>query len=410
MGDIIFIVHRVPFPPDRGDKIRSFHILKALAKLAPVHLATFADDAADMAHDATLAQWTKTRCIVPRAVSKPKAALSALLGNKPLSVTLFDDPTLHAYIAQALRDHLVSAIVVFSGQMAHFVPTDFAGRFVMDFVDVDSAKFASYAESGGLHPMRLIHAREASLLARFEAQTARRADVSLLVSAAEAALFRTRAHLDSSRIRALENGIDTMFFDPAAQFETLPDTTEGPLIAFTGQMDYRPNIDAVNWFARQVMPLVRQTHATARFAIVGRAPTRDVLALDGLNGTMVTGAVDDVRTWLAAADVIAAPLLLARGIQNKVLEAMAMARPVVASPAAAEGIDAAPGRELLVAQDAPAMAAHITNLLNDPVAAAAMGHAARARMIARYGWDACLADLAELVAPSPPVAKRDLAA
>lgn len=398
-GDILFIVHRVPFPPDRGDKIRSYHLLKALAALGPVHLAAFADDARDMAVGEALASLTASRCIVERKPNKMRAALSAMTRGRALSEALFDDARLHTYVADTIRRHAIRRIVVFSGQMAHYVPADYDGRFVMDFVDVDSAKFAAYADSAPqLSPMRAVFAREGRVLARREAEIARRADVSLFVSAAEAALFQSRAGLGADRVRALENGIDTVTFDPTGDFAPLATPpVSRPLCVFTGQMDYRPNIDAVVWFAQRVLPLLRNTHADAGFAIVGRAPTREVEALGTLPGVTVTGAVDDVRSWIAAADVVVAPLLLARGIQNKVLEAMAMAKPVVASPAAAEGIDATPGVELAVAQSPADMVATIAALVRDPDAAQRIGQAARARMLARYGWDAQLAALPSLL-------------
>src|SRR5690606_20476399 len=177
------------------------------------------------------------------------------------------------------------------------------------------------------------------------------ADTSLFVSEAEAALFRGQSGLGDDKVRAVGNGIDTEHFDPAVPLETVG-AGEGPLAVFTGQMDYRPNIDAVRWFANDILPLVRKRQPQARFAIVGRAPTDEVRALEALSGVIVTGEVPDVRPWLAAADVVVAPLLLARGVQNKLLEAMAMARPVVATAAAATGIDAVPGEHLLVADGA----------------------------------------------------------
>jgi glycosyltransferase involved in cell wall biosynthesis len=161
-------------------------------------------------------------------------------------------------------------------------------------------------------------------------------------------------------------------------------------------MDYAPNIDAVRWFADAVMPMLPK----ARFAIVGRKPPEAVLRLAGPR-TIVTGAVPDVRSWLAAADVVAAPLRIARGIQNKVLEAMAMARPVVASPAAFEGIEAEPGRHLLVAAEAEAQAEAIAGLLDDPERAAALGRSARQRMEAAYRWEARLSALGEIVGAAP---------
>lgn len=197
-------------------------------------------------------------------------------------------------------------------------------------------------------------------------------------------------------MHAVGNGIDTGHFDPALSFDRVGEG-DGPLAVFTGQMDYRPNIDAVRWFASDILPRIREHHAQARFAIVGRAPADEVRALEALPGVIVTGEVPDVRPWLAAADAVVAPLLLARGVQNKLLEAMAMARPVVASAAAATGIDAAPGEHLLVADGAGAMADAVVRLFDDPAAAAAMGRAARAQMIVRYGWDAQLAPLAHLL-------------
>ncbi|MGB3927420.1 MAG: glycosyltransferase, partial [Sphingobium sp.] len=168
---------------------------------------------------------------------------------------------------------------------------------------------------------------------------------------------------------------------------------------FTGQMDYRPNVEAVDSFARQTLPAIRSLHPNARFAIVGRNPTPQVQALGQLPGAVVTGAVPDVRGWLAAADVVVAPLRIARGVQNKVLEAMAMARPVVASPQAAEGIDARDEAHLLVAANPAEEAAKIVALLADPARAAALGRAARARMEQRYRWSATLAGLPAMLFP-----------
>jgi sugar transferase (PEP-CTERM/EpsH1 system associated) len=288
----------------------------------------------------------------------------------------------------------IGTVFAFSGQMGQFVPECLAARFVMDFGDVDSAKFETYGAEGGA--MAPINRREGRLLAAFERSVAARADVSLFVSDAEAELFRRRSGLESADIRALHNGVDLDYYDPAALPRSAELPGDLPLIVFTGQMDYAPNIDAVRWFADSVMPMLPE----ARFAIVGRKPPEAVLRLAGPR-TIVTGAVPDVRSWLAAADVVAAPLRIARGIQNKVLEAMAMARPVVASPAAFEGIEAEPGRHLLVAAEAEAQAEAIAGLLDDPERAAAIGRAARRRMEEVYRWEARLAALGAIVGAAP---------
>lgn len=377
MSDILFLAHRVPYPPDRGDKVRSHHVLRHLSTLGRVHLATFADDPRDRGHDAALKQWCASAVVVPRTKGNARAAVEALAGGRPVSLAAFDSPAMRAAVARLLGERRYAATYVHSGQMAQYLPPD--ARFVMDFVDMDSAKFAGYAADAH-GPMRWMMRREARLLGRFEREVAGRAAATLFISEAEAALFGGRA-------QAVGNGIDTGFFDPAA---VAPVAKEGPLIVFTGQMDYRPNVDAVRWFAGKVLPAL----PGIRFAIVGRNPIAAVRVLAGERVT-VTGEVADVRPWIAAADVVVAPLLLARGVQNKVLEAMAMARPVVASSAAAEGIDHA--GTIRVAEDAEAFVRAIEALLGDPQAAAMLGRAARARTIARYGWDAQLAPLTGLM-------------
>ncbi|WP_353203534.1 TIGR03087 family PEP-CTERM/XrtA system glycosyltransferase [Sphingomonas sp.] len=386
MGDILFLGHRVPYPPDRGDKIRGFHILKFLAARKRVHLIAFADDTRDMKRKDGLAKLTGNRSIIWRSKSRAKAAIEALMSRKPISLTAFDNASLREAVESILSRHSIDTIYVFSSQMAQYLPARPRQKVIMDFVDVDSAKFASYAnQSHG--PSSWLMGREARLLLQHERAVAHRADASLFVSEAEARLFRDKT--GAERVHVVENGIDTDFFDPTAQFKWI-DTT-GALIVFTGQMDYRPNIEAVTWFVETILPHIHVRHPGARFAIVGRGPTDAVKALAKQPGVIVTGEVADVRGWIAAASVVVAPLKMARGIQNKVLEAMAMARPVVASTAAAEGIDHA--RTIRVGATVGEIAEHVIAVLDDPKAAAQMGQEARAQVQQRYSWEARLAPL-----------------
>jgi len=401
MGEILFLAHRIPFPPDRGDKIRSFHILRHLCGLARVHLACFADDPGDAAHLSGLRSALGDglgQCFVEVRPRNRLRAVRALATGEPLSTALFRSAALQAFVDRMLASRPLDVIFAFSGQMAQFVPATAASRFVMDFVDADSAKFADYGASGR-GPTAWLYRREADRLLVFERATALRADVSLFVSEAEAALFQRRIGSATADIRALGNGIDLGFYDPEAGFEPLAakERGAGPLIVFTGQMDYRPNVEAVAAFAHDVMPRLRERWDDARFAIVGRNPTDIVRSLDGRNGTRVTGAVPDVRSWLAAADVVVAPLRIARGIQNKVLEALAMGRPTMVSSAALEGIDAQPGVHLLLADGADAQAEAVSEVLADPARAAMLGRAGRQRMHSQYSWTARLAPLGEIM-------------
>lgn len=399
MDGILFLAHRIPYPPDRGDKIRSWHMLKHLGGLARVHLACFADDEADAAHLPALREAMAGSLgeahVEVRQSGRLKAGLRALVSGEPLSLPLFDSPVVRIFVNRLLAGGSVGTVFAFSSQMAQFVPRGAKPRFVMDFVDMDSAKFAGYAEEARA-PFSWVYRREAAKLFAFERATAARADVSLFVSQAEAGLFRSKAVLPAADIRAIQNGVDLDFYDPAAEFPKL-ESMGGPLIAFTGQMDYLPNIEAVTVFARDVLPLIRQQRPDARFAIVGRNPTEGVQRLEQGDTVIVTGAVPDIRTWLAAADVVVAPLRVARGVQNKVLEAMAMARPVVASPAAFEGIEAEPGRDLIVAKGTRAQADAVLGLL-DPQVAEAMGRSARAQMGQAYRWETRLAPLTDILA------------
>ena len=388
MGDVLFLAHRSPFPPDRGDKIRAYNVLKYLSERKRVHLLAFADDRRDL-DDGGLVSLTASRQILWRGKSRVVATLEALAQCKPASLTAFDDTAMRRAAAEVLTREAVDTIYVFSGQMAQYVPADFVGRVIMDFCDMDSLKFADYAKDAH-GPMRWLMAREAARLQAFEQATASRVDASLFVSAAEAQLFRVKT--GATNVQVVENGIDTDFFDPDATFDVVDQA--GPLIVFTGQMDYRPNVEAVTWFALDILPAIRAAHPAVRFAIVGRDPTDAVGALAS-EAVIVTGEVADVRGWLAAAACVVAPLKLARGIQNKVLEAMAMARPVVASGPAAEGIDH--GGTILSGNDADAIVQAVIDVLGDQDRADALGRAARAQVQTRYGWAARLAPLDALI-------------
>ena len=396
-GDILFLVHRIPFPPDRGDKIRSYHMLKALAEMAPVHVGCFTDDDRDMGFAPDLARVAASQCVVKRDRSKAMAGLAGLFSQRSILVSIYENPELHRWVSEILATRPIRAIVAYSVQMAAYVPHDLPSgcRFMMDFVDFDSAKYAAYGSEQDCF-MGWVNRREGRVLLDFEREVARRATISTFVSDAEAQLFAQTAGVQDRNVQALDNGVNLSYFNIKKDISPIQNE-EKPLLVFTGQMDYRPNIEAVESFAREALPIVRAKYPTATFAIVGRNPTPQVQALALQPGVIVTGGVPDIRGWLMAADVVVAPLRIARGIQNKVLEAMAMGRPVVASPQAAEGIDAVNGEHFVVAADPQAEAEAVRALLADPQQAELLGKAARARMEQRYDWAATLEPLREMV-------------
>lgn len=396
--DLLFLVHRIPYPPDKGDKIRSYHLLRALATEYRVHLGSFVDDPADWAHAGTVREWCATTEL--RQLEPWRATLRSARGlftGEPLTDPYYSDPALHAWVKSTLAREPIVAIVVMSSSMAQYVPDaeTHARRCVVDFVDVDSDKWLQY--SAGAHwPMSWVYRREGLRLEQREAHIARMSHASVFVSHAEAEQFR-RLHPDTRNcVHVVPNGVDAEHFSPALASESPFPAGECALV-FTGAMDYWANVDAVTWFAREALPPIRAREPRARFWIVGSNPTAAVRALAARDGVNVTGRVPDVRPFLRHASLAVAPLRLARGVQNKVLEAMAMARPVLATSAAMRGIDAATPPGVVIADTAESMAQEAVGLLHAPDAEA-RGAAARRFVTERFDWNANLRAFLELLA------------
>jgi sugar transferase (PEP-CTERM/EpsH1 system associated) len=283
----------------------------------------------------------------------------------------------------------IPSTLVFSSSMGQYAAAGNSATLV-DFVDVDSAKWTDYA-AAHRWPMSWLYRREGRELLAYERSVAVQAQRSFFATEKEAALFRRLAPESEARVEALGNGVDADYFSPRPGQPSPFDAAELPIV-FTGAMDYWPNVDAVAWFVREMLPELRQRWPALRFHIVGRSPGAAVRELAGA-AVSVTGTVPDVRPYLQHAAVVVAPLRLARGIQNKVLEAMAMARPVVAATACVEAIAATPGQHLLPALTTADFIQAVDQLLRNPAMAAAVGQAGRERVLAAYGWDACLRSL-----------------
>ncbi len=399
---LLYLVHRIPYPPNKGDKVRSFNILRQLARSHRVFLGCFVDQPDDLRHVPALREWCELSCVIPIDPRiRRLASLRGLLHGEALSLPYYRSPRLADWVARVVAEHDIGRAVAFSGPMAQYLDQPGLARRVLDFCDVDSAKWSQYAD-GRRWPMSWLYRREGERLFAFERAAAADCDACLFVTEAEAELFRRAAPELSTRAGVMQNGVDADYFSPAHAGES-PYPAGGPVLVFSGAMDYHPNIDAVAWFATELLPRIRAQVPGARFWIVGMNPAPTVRALAG-EGVFITGTVPDVRPWIAHADVVVAPLRIARGIQNKVLEAMAMARPVVVSAAPATGLAAASGRDCEVAADAEAFCAHVVDLLGDPARCAAMGAAARECVLEAYSWQAHLRMLDWLLEASPGAA------
>lgn len=347
---LVFLSHRIPFPPNKGDKIRSFNLLKGLSRHYRIFLGAFVDDEADWQVAEKLKPYCEDMCLVGLTpVKKMRRMTAGLLQGQPLTMAVYNDSKLKDWVDTVVADHEVERAFAFSGGVAHFMEslTSPQSRCIVDFVDVDSAKWGQYATSRRW-PLSLVFQRENRLLLEQERAFGARFDLSLFVSQSEAEFFLTFAPELKGCVTHVENGVDTLYFKPA---ESGIDPYSGckKTIVFTGAMDYWPNIEAVERFCTDVMPPLLDADPDWHFYIVGSNPDRRVLALEGRHGTHVIGRVDDMRPWLGHATVVVAPMQIARGVQNKVLEAMAMGRPLVASSQALEGIGAADKNGVLLA-------------------------------------------------------------
>ncbi len=384
MQSVLFLCHRLPWPPSKGDKIRSYHILRRLAERYHVYLGTFVDDPADWQHLASVEALCAEVCVRPLSPWRTRwRALAALVRGEALTVGVYRDRMMRRWVQRLLADHKVELVLCYSSGVAPLVMSRAQVHRVMDFVDVDSDKWHQYAQRAGGSVKRLVYRREARRLAEFERKIAAQFDASVFVSETEAAFFRQLAPESAGSVFGIPNGVDAGYWDPQRTCSS-PYQPGERAVVFVGAMDYRANVDAVEWFAHEVWPQIFAQRPDARFYIVGSKPTAEVRALGQLGGITVTGRVEDVRPYLAHAHAVTAPLRIARGIQNKVLEALAMEKVLLATPEAYAGVEDFAGRQGCITGSAEAMATEALLWLEAPQAVRVPE--ARAEVLSRYDW------------------------
>lgn len=343
MNDLLYLTHRIPYPPNKGDKIRSYHLLRGMAERWNVHLGTFIDDLDDWQYVPMLTELCCETKFVGLSPAMAKArALRGLISNTSLTMPYYKSDVMKRWVSEIAAKKDLQFVVAYSSSMAQYVTPSVAGdaRTVVDFCDIDSDKWRQYSKkSTGLK--RWIYGREANKLCLEETDIANRLDASVLISDDETSIFCEQMGVPREKVHTVRNGVDTAYFDPQIPQEN-PFSDDCKSIVFVGAMDYWPNIDAVSWFAKEIFPGVLARDPSAVFYIVGSNPGHDVKNLQDMPGVVVTGKVADVRPYLRFAQCVVAPLRVARGVQNKVLEAMAMARPIVATTMALEGISFSP--------------------------------------------------------------------
>jgi sugar transferase (PEP-CTERM/EpsH1 system associated) len=400
---ILFLCHRVPYPPNKGEKTRAFYQLRAMATRHEVDVFSLADDPHDLAHREALAAFCNRLTVARLSPRLARLrALPYLFTRTPLTIPYFSSGQLRAAVREAMSQREYDRIFVYCSAMGQYVPCALSSAkvsmpglarsipVVIDLVDMDSDKWAQYAAVTRF-PLSALYQREARNLRAHERQLGMDADCLVVATEREAALARQIA--PEARIHVVPVGVDATHFTPAA---TRAEGTS-PRVIFTGDMSYFPNRDAAIFFARQVLPLIRRQVQDARFVIVGRNPGRRIEQLRSLPHVDVTGAVPDVRPWLAQATVAVAPLRIATGIQTKILEAMASGLPVIATARAAQGLPRAIADLVETGDNAEALAASVARLLLDPQRARSIGGESRRRVVAECSWEIPLQRLLRLI-------------
>ncbi len=395
--ELLFLTQRIPYPPIKGEKIRPLQILRHLAKTYVVHLGCLIDDPDDWRHVPVLRELcgeTYFAELNPRVAKL--ACLRGLLTGEPLSKVYFRDRGLAAWVDALVAERRPQRAFICSSAMAQYLldRPHFPARTVMDFADVDADKWRQYAETQS-GPMRWVYARESRTLLAYDRRVGAAVDASTFVSRAEAALFRQLAPELADKTHAVNSGVDAEYFSPQHSFAS---PYQGEAVVFTGTMNYWPNVDAVTWLATEILPLIRRSRPGLQFYIVGSSPSPEVTRLGTLPGIVVTGRVADVRPYVAHAAAVVVPLRIANGVQNKVIEAMAMAKAVVATPRALTGVALDREREVVVGDGTAGFAeAVLTTLARSDLAA--LGGRARARVLASYVWATNLAGFDSLLEP-----------
>ncbi|MEO9945225.1 MAG: TIGR03087 family PEP-CTERM/XrtA system glycosyltransferase [Paraglaciecola sp.] len=392
MLNILFLSHRVPFPPNKGEKIRTFHQLKFLGDKGHSIsvLAPFEEDLELDFFKALEKQYCEMAVGI-KLSNKLLRLCSGLIKGKALSIANFYSNDLQKCFDELLKNKKFDAIICTASSMAEYVfksqwlKENPGPALLMDFMDLDSDKWRQYSERSGL-PMKWVYQRETKLINKFELNIAAHFDACFFITDAEKALFSKDAP-NNDNIFAIENGMDTETFKPA----TTPITSEQPILLFTGVMDYAPNVDAVVWFVENVWSEILAKWPEAKFYIAGMSPSDKVNNLSKHKGIVVTGFVEDILPYFHQATIFVGPFRIARGVQNKVLQAFACGVPVVSTNMGAEGIRCKNQESILLAATPEEFVDRIETLTLDKALSQSIADNALAIIHQHYAWEGVLA-------------------
>ena len=387
---ILFVCHRVPFPPKRGGKIRPFNMIRHLGALGhSVTVASLARNVDELQESAPLAAHCEQ--VLAEVIPDKRAwlqTIARLPTAQPSSFGYFWSSALARRIRAEIRRQPFDLIICHCSSVAPYVEAVTGTPKMLDYGDMDSQKWREYAGHRPF-PLSAGYWLEAVKLERRERSLSRGFDLCTCTTAAELSTLRELGIREPSDW--FPNGVDATFFSPEGGHY------DANSVCFVGRMDYFPNQQAVLGFCREVLPGLRQRRPAIRFLIVGADPPPHIRSLGQLPGVTVTGSVPDVRPFVRGAAMTVAPLQIARGTQNKILESMALGVPVVCSPQASGGVDAVPGEHLLVAGTTQEWVERVCGLLESADARNHMATAARARVLSHHSWAASMNKMATLI-------------
>jgi sugar transferase (PEP-CTERM/EpsH1 system associated) len=385
MSDLIFLTHRMPLPTGRDEDVRPWKVITHLAANHRIHLGCFYERAKDAHAAAALAEiCASLTCVRRRRSASRLKSVAAFASGKPSDAGYRGSAQLARWVAETMAAfHPNLAFVAGTELAAYLEPYRFARR-VIDMVELGSEAWRRSAETASWPWSEMCWRQERIMLAH-EQRIAAHFDDTIFGSAAEAHLFSRRAPRAPAHVLAMRNGIDHGYFAPGDYANPFPSGRKS--VVFAGAMDYPPNVEGAVWFATEVMTMLRHRFPTLDFWMVGAHPAHALRSV-ARGDIHLAGKVDDVRPYLAHADAVVVPLRVARGIENTVLQGMAMAKPVVATPAALEGLDFVPGQEVLCSASAPGFASGVAAALGER--GAEIGARARRRVEADCGWSASL--------------------
>lgn len=386
---ILYVCHRFPFPPKRGGKIRPFNMIRHLHASHEVTVASIARSQAEAEEGRELAKHcARFELAVVKAPVQTARMIARLPTPAPSSIGYFHSTELARKIRRLLATHAFDLIFVHCSSVAHYVENVARVPKILDFGDMDSQKWLEYARYKPF-PMNVGYWVEGRKMVAEEKRLARRFDSCTATTRAEWETldgYRTGTTADW-----FPNGVDTDYFCPTDE------AYDRDVISFVGRMDYYPNQQCMFDFCAKTWPLLRERRPTLRLTIVGADPPPAIRDLERIPGIAVTGSVPDVRPYLLQSALTVAPLNIARGTQNKILEAMALGVPVVASEIAAGGVDAFSGQHLLTARTPGEYRSAILDVLQNPRKRARLSGAARERMLSHHSWSRSMQRLDEII-------------